>query len=69
MTKYLKALPRHDNGRPDLRYTCKREFIGLDRAQYVGRFCGDYIGYAADLDGCAALMREHQASRMRAWSL
>lgn len=61
----VKHLPKHDNGRPDLRYTINREFIGLPKAMQVVRFCGDYVAYAPTVADAAKLAVEHQKSRWR----
>lgn len=56
--------PKHTNGKIDARYTVELEFTGAPRAQYVARFCGDWIG-AANLQRDAwQLARTHQAQRV-----
>lgn len=66
MRNNLKHLPKHDNGRPDFRYTINREFIGFAKKMHVARFCGDYVGYADTVQGAAEKAREHQQMRFRA---
>lgn len=60
----MDKLPRHDNGALDARYSVTREYTGADVAQYVARFCGEWIGSAPTAEGASALTHEHARQRL-----
>lgn len=44
MAKQFNRFPvSHDGGKRDERYEISREFCGYAQAQYVLRFCGEFI--------------------------
>lgn len=57
--------PRHINGRKDRRYTITREFCGYSKPQWVVRFCGDWIGRAAQRTDALSIALGHHNSRNR----
>lgn len=63
MTTPAPTHPRHHNGKPDRRYSIAREYCGCERPQWVVRFCGDWIGRAAQRADALSIALGHQASR------
>lgn len=58
---YAEALMAQGAGRlcKDKRYTVELEYTGAPTAQYVARFCGDFIGARASRDEAIALIGTH----------
>lgn len=57
--------PKHDNGKPDTRYTVTLEHTGQPRAMYVARFLRDHIGSATTPAGAWAHCIDHQRERFQ----
>lgn len=57
--------PRHGSGKPDRRYSIAREYCGYSAAQWVVRFCGDWVGSAPGKPDALAIARAHQQAHYR----
>lgn len=56
--------PKHDNGKPDTRYTVTLEHTGHHQAQYVARFLAERIGAGSTPREAWALACDHQRERL-----
>lgn len=56
--------PKHDNGKPDTRYTVTPEHDGHAVPRYVARFCGERIDAGMTRQDAWALACEHQRDRL-----
>ena len=56
--------PKHDNGKPDTRYTVTLEHTGHHQAQYVARFLTERIGAGSTPREAWALACDHQRERL-----
>lgn len=54
--------PRHDDGKPDNRFTARLEWAGAPTQQWVARFCDDWLGtfptFKEAAERCNAYNRE-----------
>lgn len=65
MTTYPIDFPKHDNGKPDSRYTASLEYTGYSVPLIACRFCGDLIGAAPDELKASRIMADHKTRRDR----
>lgn len=56
--------PKHDNGKPDTRYTVTKEFDGRAVAHHVARFAGEHIGSHTNAQAAWELCTQHQRERL-----
>lgn len=54
---------KHDNGKKDFRYGIDLEYCGQAKAQYVARFCGEWIGCADNYSESVLLCVYHNDKR------
>lgn len=58
--------PRHDDGKPDHRYSVRLEWTGKPSQQWVARFCDEWLGAFdfGEFKTAAARCKEHQTKRL-----
>ena len=56
--------PKHDNGKPDTRYTVTPEHDGHAVPRYVARFCGERIDAGMTRQDAWQLCTDHQRERL-----
>lgn len=49
--------------RRDRRYTVAREYCGYPKPRHVARFCGEWLGNAANRRAALAIARGHAVAR------
>lgn len=48
----------------DKRYSITKEFTGAEKAQYVIRFCDDWVDSRVDYEAALIVAHNHKAARM-----
>lgn len=56
--------PKHDNGKPDTRYTVTLEHTGQVIPYHVARFMGEWVAASADKREAWAHCMAHQRQRL-----
>lgn len=64
MTDTIEPARRHDNGKPDERYTLAWEYLGYSVPQLALRFCGELIGVPRGIMSARRIADEHHEKMM-----